>query len=192
MKRKINQIMKKIQQKVIRIPIIRYMPRTLKLRNILLLSLVVYGVVGAIINPEQYKNGVLLYMLLFVVLMLLNVFYPIKFKRYKKTGLIQFYQKHILINDNNLSLIKIEEILFYYYGSKGDLHPGAALGIGILGVQDGADNQVYIKTKDDKEYFFDILLETEANFILLKRRLLEYKKEGVKIKMERLPASKQH
>jgi hypothetical protein len=184
--------MKKIQQEIIETPTIEYTKGILTKRNILLILLLISPFFGYTVYNYKLDFGIILYWVIFVLLVLINVIFPFIKKRYKKTGVILFNRNNIQIEEEYMPINKIEEILFYYYGSKGDLHPGAALGIGILGVQDGADNQVYIKTKEDKEYFFDILLETEANFILLKRRLLEYKMEGVKIKMERLPASKQH
>ncbi len=109
------------------------------------------------------------------------IYYCIIKERFEKAGKIVLYENLIKINDDTFPISDIKEISIKYSGFRGD-----DSGIFILlfyNMSDGIGNYIKIKTMD-KLYEFEILIDNEIKFKLLKRLLQLYKNKNIKTNFE--------
>ena len=166
------------QQNKIALHIVKPLAKYKRMSNLLKILLWLWFIVNASICIS--KENICIYsMVLFFALVIINVALPFLRQSFVNTGLIVMDKERITINEKTHNIVDISSLCFNFTGCKGDIYSGAVLGIGSLGLKQGASNMLSFIDSSGNQYFYNIFLKHKYEVVMVKKMFLFY---GNKIK----------
>jgi len=156
-------------------PIISHLKNKIRLKNLITFSFILIIIEALVFYPEDENNLkiIILFGIPFFVWIFAMIYLNYVYKTFKVIGFLEYKNNMVIIKDVFINKEDIKAIIIKYNNY---------FGISVrFAVSQGDNNEVFILTKDGKQYKFDIYLKNKEMFILLKQFISEIANLGIKI-----------